>query len=303
MTPVILGILALLLAGPVPVLLARAQWPRRVPRAAIVLWQALALAAVLAALGAGLSLGSELVLKPDLGWVEISLYSLVTLLTCVVAGRLLWATGKVAIRTRARRRRHRELVDLLARHDSGTGVAGVSVPNMRILADPTPLAYCLPSVRGSRVVVSQGALEQLRPEELAGVLTHELAHVRARHDLVVEAFTALREAFPSFVRLRMPLEQNQLLIEMLADDAARRRVGAGPVARALVSLATADAPVGGLAAAANGTLLPRVRRLAEPPSSHRVLSALTYLAAAAIVTVPTVTVALPWLIRLASALS
>ena len=57
MTPVILGLLALLLAGPVPVLLARAQWPHRVPRAAIVLWQALALAAVrqrpALALGAG----------------------------------------------------------------------------------------------------------------------------------------------------------------------------------------------------------------------------------------------------------
>ncbi|REF35217.1 M56 family metallopeptidase [Thermasporomyces composti] len=303
MTPVILGLLALLLAGPVPVLLARAQWPHRVPRAAIVLWQALALAAVLAALGAGLSLGSELILQPELGPLEIALYTLVTVLTCVVAGRLFWATVKVAVRTRARRRRHRELVDLLARHLPATGVAGVSVPNIRVLAERTPLAYCLPGVRGSRVVVSEGALERLRPEELAGVLTHELAHVRARHDLVVEAFTALREAFPSFVRLRMPLEQNQLLIEMLADDAARRRVGAAPVTRALVTLATASAPAGGLAAAANGTLLPRVRRLAEPASPHRLLSAVTYLTAAAIVTVPTVTVALPWLIRLADALA
>src|SRR5690606_41417310 len=38
------SLLALLLAGPVPALLARAAWPLRAPRAAIVLWQAIALA-------------------------------------------------------------------------------------------------------------------------------------------------------------------------------------------------------------------------------------------------------------------
>ena len=38
---------ALMLVGPVPALLARASWPLRAPRAAIVLWQSIALAAVL----------------------------------------------------------------------------------------------------------------------------------------------------------------------------------------------------------------------------------------------------------------
>lgn len=56
-TPVVLLVLALLLTGPVPALLARATWPLRVPRAALVLWQAVALAAVLSALGAGASPG------------------------------------------------------------------------------------------------------------------------------------------------------------------------------------------------------------------------------------------------------
>ena len=48
-------ILALALTGPVPALLARASWPLRAPRAAVVLWQAVALAAVLSAFSAGLS--------------------------------------------------------------------------------------------------------------------------------------------------------------------------------------------------------------------------------------------------------
>ena len=35
-------LLALVLVGPVPALLARASWPMRAPRAAVVLWQSIA---------------------------------------------------------------------------------------------------------------------------------------------------------------------------------------------------------------------------------------------------------------------
>ena len=53
-------ILALALSGPVPALLARASWPFRAPRAAIVLWQAIASAAVLSAFSAGIAIASRL---------------------------------------------------------------------------------------------------------------------------------------------------------------------------------------------------------------------------------------------------
>ena len=53
-------IVALVLVGPVPALLARASWPIRAPRAAIVLWQAIALAAVLSAFCAGIAIASRL---------------------------------------------------------------------------------------------------------------------------------------------------------------------------------------------------------------------------------------------------
>ena len=39
-----LALLAFALAWPVPVVLAGARWPRRMPGAALVLWQAIALA-------------------------------------------------------------------------------------------------------------------------------------------------------------------------------------------------------------------------------------------------------------------
>ncbi len=53
-------IVALFLVGPVPAMLARASWPLRAPRAAIVLWQSIALAAVLSAFSAGIAIASRL---------------------------------------------------------------------------------------------------------------------------------------------------------------------------------------------------------------------------------------------------
>lgn len=224
-------------------------------------------------------------------WLAIQL--LVLALTCVVAARLAWSTAKVMIATRTHRRRHRELVDLLG------DPAGLA-PGLRVLAERRPIAYCVPAVRDARVVVSAGALDCLAPDEMAAVLAHESAHLRARHDLVLEAFTALRAAFPAFVRSREVLTSGQLLVELLADDAARRRVGPAALARALVTLAHAPVPDGSLAAG-NATAL-RIQRLAEPEQNRRLLAGLTYLAAAAVVVVPTVTVALPWLGTLAAAL-
>ena len=43
-------LLALALAGPVPAMLARASWTMRAPRAALVLWQSIAVAATLSQL-------------------------------------------------------------------------------------------------------------------------------------------------------------------------------------------------------------------------------------------------------------
>ena len=59
-TALVFGLLALLLAGPVPALLSRSTWPYRAPRAALVLWQAVAIAAVLSAFSSGLAIASQL---------------------------------------------------------------------------------------------------------------------------------------------------------------------------------------------------------------------------------------------------
>ncbi|MET0757311.1 MAG: M56 family metallopeptidase [Mycobacterium sp.] len=293
-------IVALLLVGPAPALLARASWPMRAPRAAVVLWQAIALAAVLSAFSAGIAIASRLFVPgPDgrptatitseidaLGWPLWLLYVVVFTLTLLIGARLAAAAVQVAIATRRRRAHHRMLVDLLGRAQSS---------HLRVLDVEQPLAYCLPGVR-SRVVVSEGTLTTLSDNEIAAILTHERAHLRARHDLVLEMFTAVHAAFPRFVRSASALDAVKLLIELLADDAAVRAAGPTPLARALVACAAGPAPSGALAAGGPTTVL-RVRRLGGRPNSLA-LAVGAYSAAAALLVVPTVAVAVPWLTEL-----
>jgi Zn-dependent protease with chaperone function len=303
-------IVALLLSGPVPAMLARATWPMRAPRAAIVLWQSIALAAVLSAFSAGIAIASRLFVPgPDgrptatvtseidaLGRPLWACYVTVFALTLVIGARLTYAVVQVAIATRRRRAHHRMMVDLLdMSHGSNPPKVCIKASGLRILDVKQPLAYCLPGVR-SRVVVSEGTLKSLSDSEIAAILTHERAHLRARHDLVLEMFTAVHAAFPRFVRSGSALDAVRLLVEMLADDAAVRAAGPTPLARALVVCASGRTPSGALAAGGPTTLL-RVRRLGGRPNS-RSLAATAYLAAAALLVVPTLALAVPWLTEL-----
>ncbi|OBF93149.1 Zn-dependent protease with chaperone function [Mycobacterium sp. 852002-51152_SCH6134967] len=300
-------VLALVLSGPVPAVLARASWPFRAPRAAIVLWQAIALAAVLSAFSAGIAIASRLFAPgPDgrptatitseiavMGWPVWIAYVVVFALTLVIGARLIVAVLQVAIATRRRRAHHRMVVDLVGKSQKWAHAhAG---DGLRILNVDQPLAYCLPGVR-SRVVVSEGTLTTLADNEISAILSHERAHLRARHDLVLEMFTAVNAAFPRFVRSGSALDAVRLLVEMLADDAAVRKAGPTPLARALVACAAGRTPSGALAAGGPTTLL-RVRRLGGRPNS-RVLAAGAYTTAAAVLVVPTVAVVLPWLTEL-----
>ena len=303
-------IVALVLSGPVPAVLARASWPQRAPRAAIVLWQSIALAAVLSAFSAGIAIASRLFVPgPDgrptatvtseidaLGWPLWGALVVVFALTLVIGARLTYAVLQVAIATRRRRAHHRMMVDLLdMSHESNPPQVCTKASGLRILDVKQPLAYCLPGVR-SRVVVSEGTLKSLSDSEIDAILTHERAHLRARHDLVLEMFTAVHAAFPRFVRSGNALDAVRLLIEMLADDAAVRAAGPTPLARALVACASGRTPSGALAAGGPTTLL-RVRRLGGAPNS-RALAATAYLAAAAVLVVPTLALAVPWLTEL-----
>jgi len=276
---------AIVLVGPGPIWVGRWRFLHRVPRAAVVLWQTGSVAAVLSLVAAGVLAVRQV---PDLlapqgivAWSQLIAYVVVALFALNVAARLLFCLGRVAARTRARRARHRHLVDLLAdpRHDE---------PTLRVLADEIPLAYCLPGLRAARVVVSAGTLAALRPVEVAAVLAHERAHLRARHDLVLETFTALHEAFPHLVRSSIPLAEGRLLVELLADDAALRSTGPAPLARALVAVAGSPVPTPALGAGSDVVL--RVDRITRPAPQTTLLSVAVSALALGIVALPAVIV-------------
>lgn len=309
MSALAFSIVALVLVGPVPALLARAAWPLRAPRAAIVLWQAIALAAVLSAFSAGIAIASRLFVPgPDgrptatltseiavLGWPLWALYVVVFALTLMIGARLIVAVLLVAVATRRRRAHHRMVVDLVGMSRDVVPTPARRPSGLRVLGVAQPMAYCLPGVR-SRVVVSEGALTTLSESEISAILSHERAHLRARHDLVLEMFTAVHAAFPRFVRSGNALDAVRLLIELLADDAAVRVAGPTPLARALVACAGGRTPSGALAAGGPTTVV-RVQRLCGKGNSLG-LAAAAYTAAAAILIIPTVALALPWLTEL-----
>jgi Zn-dependent protease with chaperone function len=275
-------VLAAVAAGIVPgaAALASARWPHRSPAAAIVLWQALGLSWGLAAVGALAGLGAvpgrygvaggalsgalHALRAAALGAPDAPVLAVARLVFLAAGtallGLLCWVLVAAAATVLAARRRHRALLSLLARGDP-------KVPGALVLDHPAAAAYCVPGLR-SRIVVSAGALELLGPAELAAVLAHERAHLRARHDLVLLPFGALARAFPRSRLIRRAHATVALLVEMLADDGARRQRPARELATALLRVGTcsAAAPLGSLAVTPteDGQVAARVARLLAP---------------------------------------
>lgn len=282
-TTLVLGALAVVLAGPFPWALSRWRGLRRTPAAAMLLWQSTALAAVLAALGAGLSLATERLWKPPVTAVDVVVAGLAGTVTLVVLARLVVSGHRTGTALRRMRRVHRERVDLVAQVDRGVSV----------LEHELPVAYCVPGMTGARIVVSRSTLTTLAPAELGAVLEHERSHLRARHDLVLEAFAVLHRAFPRWVASAAARREVEVLVEVLADRAACRTGDRRALASALLALAGSPAPAGSLGSSGS-SLAARVEVLRDT-RPRRVQSAGVALLAAAILALPTVLVVLPWL--------
>jgi Zn-dependent protease with chaperone function len=290
--------------------LGAARWPRRSPAAGIILWQALGLGWGLAAVGTLLALGTT---QPRYGVAGGALTEVAALvsghgphgfgvldvvrLACIAAGLVLLTLlvgvllAASAAVLRARQRQH-ALLSLLARGDP-------KVPGALVVDFPAAAAYCLPGLR-SAIVISAGTLDLLDSAELAAVIAHERAHLRERHDLVLLPFVALLKGFAWSPVVRQAHEAVALLIEMHADDMARRHRPARELATALLRVGAAGgglAPSGALAAdgAMHCDVAARVSRLLRPapglPVSMRILIAL---AAAVAIVVPVTLLAVPF---------
>jgi Zn-dependent protease with chaperone function len=311
----VLGAIAI---GCVPTarLLGNAAWPRRAPTVAIALWQALGLAWGLATVGTLIGLGAlglkvtgrlssvatsaeqsaRLLSAPQsptaFSWSPLAALGVFSLgVGVALLGLLCWILFAAITAALRARRRQRTLLGLLAHGDP-------KVPGALVVDHPAATAYCVPGLR-SAIVVSAGALDLLDAAELAAVLAHERAHLRARHDLVLLPFTALMLAFRWSAVARQANTQVALLVEMLADDRARKVRSPRELATALLRVGVSGggaAPTGALAATPtiDGELTARVTRLLRPPPGLSAPAvALLGLAAALLVLAPITALLLP----------
>nr|WP_245356737.1 M56 family metallopeptidase [Paeniglutamicibacter kerguelensis] len=246
LTSYLLAGLAILLAWPIPVALSRAQWSARSPFAAMVVWQAIALAGGLSMIGAmlfwGLNPLGDTLISASVGGIKLLMgdpdvnspgpVHIFALSTAALLGfHLVLTLIRAAWRISRQRTRHRHILSLLSEKSP-------TDPATLVLDHETPVAYCLPSFSGSVTVLSRGLVQKLSPDELRAVMAHERAHLDQRHDLLLLAFTSWNDALPWLPTSRLSLAAVQELVEMLADDAALREVQSPTLLRALLTVAT-----------------------------------------------------------------
>ena len=303
LSAVLLGVLAALLAWPVPAALARAGWTRRDPLAALVCWQAVGLAGGLSIIGAllvhGLSPWGHSLPEAWWHWVTGTPaeepvrgdHWVAQTLAAVLALELLGVLALSLVRTARTRARHRDLLELL--------VSPAPDVDARVLESPVPAAFCIPGAR-PMLVLSSGMIEELDAGQLAAVVAHERAHLRERHHLLLLPFVAWRAALPVLPAADRAHDAVRDLVEMRADDVALAELsGPAPrrtLAQAIVAAAAGGAPQGALAVN-GGPLAARVTRLVEPADPLPAWGRPVALAAAlALLAVPTVLLLLPALL-------
>ena len=255
--------------------LGRARWTSRAPLLAIFTYLTAAWS-VLAALGlAGLTLAVHTTalgsgLSDLIGACVVRLRDVyATPGGAAAAGLGLTLTGAVLARTaftalthlRAARQqawRHAQTARLVGSPEAALGAT--------LVDHPQPAAYCVAGPQPT-VVLTTAALQALDPAQLDAVLAHERAHLASRHHQLVAMAKIARQVLPFMPLMRAADAQVTRLAEMHADDTALRSGDPGPLATAMVILATPASPAPVLAAAATDAI-GRIHRMlgpAEPP--------------------------------------
>jgi Zn-dependent protease with chaperone function len=152
----------------------------------------------------------------------------------VLAARVVVVAARQGRAQRASQLAHRDLLALLG---------DAPVPNRHTvlnLPHPTPMAYSIGG-RNGLVVLSTG-VQQLPPAQQAAVLSHERAHLRGRHHVLVTIAEILAAAIPWVPLTRRASHAVRVLVELCADAAAVRACGAPAVRGALIALAGVPSP-------------------------------------------------------------
>ena len=200
---------------------------------------------------------------------------IVLLAVPVFLGLLMVVSGYRYFRRSVKQRRRLEQA---LRHTAyRTRLAGHDVT---VIEHSHPTAFALAN-RGWGIVVSTALLELLTPDELTAVVTHEAAHLRQRHHLILGLFqgaiaplrwvpliAAINSAVPHY-------------LEMAADNTARYRTSTPVLASALLKLGERSGPgvahdtCGAIALHAAG--VDRIRHLVAPPNGKHGLASISAL--------------------------
>jgi hypothetical protein len=247
-TALALMVLAVVLAWPVPILLAGAAWTPRAPGLALALWQSIALAGGVSMIGSLLVFGlipfgatPIAALAALAGHVAAgtlpagaTLAGVMALcLALILAAHLLLNLSATFIRAERQRRRHLTLIGLLS------DPLPFDTDGTRVIDHAAPIAYCLPGGTRSATVLSRGLLSLLDADQLRGVVAHERAHLRQQHHLVLLAFKSWHSALRWFPIANRAENAVALLVEMMADDQARLEVDDRTLAQAIALVGTA----------------------------------------------------------------
>ncbi|WP_347957029.1 M56 family metallopeptidase [Gordonia aichiensis] len=166
----------------------------------------------------------------DLGipaFVMLAGPTLLVLGALVVVGARL-AAGEISAGQAAARIRERAVVRSISGH------------RVLVIDDDCAEAFALPAHRGG-IVVSEGALCALGPEELDAVLAHEHAHIAQRHHLIAALSRHVGVVLRPVPLIRAVAAAIPLYLEIAADNAARARSGTRPLVSALLRLSADDA--------------------------------------------------------------
>jgi hypothetical protein len=173
---------------------------------------------------------------------------------------LAWRLLRVGFLLRAVTR-SRDLPPGLVAAISRTGIREVGC-----LAADAPTAFCAGSLR-PRILVSEGLVSRLGPDELDAVLLHEREHARTFEPLIRAAHEAAAEVFFYIPLVRWWSGRRLEDAELRADRVALARLGPRPVAAALWVLGERTAVQG--AAAFGGVAELRVAQVLGDPLPAR----------------------------------
>lgn len=263
----VIPLLHLLAAGIIlllaPLVLTAGNWQVRHPRLALTLWFcaffagiANGIASILLSLLAGLGGGqvaniTEAKMLLVAGWAGVAMLCAVITVVSAFAEPL-------AESWRANIGQFAPVAIARERHDGVTLVW---------FEAPEPFACAVPSAT-PEIFVSTSLQRLLSEAQLRAVLAHERAHLRQRHGIAVRIAEINALCVPRILPAGRALKRaTLLLVELIADDAAARRVGTDQLASALRTLGHATGDTGCILRADRLALCPRRSTRSTPAAA------------------------------------